>query len=182
MYVGSRPPNAYFLDCFNNNPVMEFQISVASVPTTPGTYATCGFPNCFGAINKISTRFADNSSVYSKAILSFTLALATPNYSCAGFQDPFDQPLSLKQKVQRAIPLKIQVLDSSSNVMTNTMIVAPVVNISYAATDSVAVDETAELAPPVSQATETCLTTTRPRRRGSTTWGLRPSPPREPTR
>ncbi len=76
----------------------------------------------------------------------FTSATA---YSCAGFQSPFDVALSLKQKVQRAIPLKMQLLDASGNVVTDTTIAgaAPVVNINYTAVNSTAVDETSLLDP-----------------------------------
>jgi hypothetical protein len=115
-------------------------------PTTPGTY---NLLSAYGGPGDIQTFDSSNNPTgVSNPILSFTIALAPPpipKYSCAGFQDPFDQALSLKQKVQRAIPLKIQLLDSNGNAMTDSMIPAPVVNISYTAKDSVAVDDTADL-------------------------------------
>lgn len=78
---------------------------------------------------------------------SFTIALAVPNYSCTGFEAPFDVALSLKQKVQRAIPLMVQLFDASGNLITDTTIAgaAPVINVSYAAVNSAAVDDTSLL-------------------------------------
>jgi hypothetical protein len=71
---------------------------------------------------------------------------AGPNYSCAGFQSPFNVALSLKQKVQRAIPLKVQLLDGSNAVTDATIAgAAPVVSITFTAVSSPAVDETSLL-------------------------------------
>jgi hypothetical protein len=72
---------------------------------------------------------------------------ATPMYACTGFQPPFNVSLSLKPKVQRAIPLKAQLFDTSNSVVTDTTIAgaAPVVNIAFTAVNSPAVDETSLL-------------------------------------
>lgn len=125
-----------------------FVFFLASLPTGPGTYNTSPDPPV------ASFYYACGSLVYSPAggpqyIKSVTVALSAPNYSCIGFQSPFNVTLLLKQKVQRAIPLQMQLLDGSGNALTSATIAgaAPVVNITYAGVNSSAVDDTSLLDP-----------------------------------
>jgi hypothetical protein len=69
--------------------------------------------------------------------------------TCSGFQPPFDQPLSLKHKTQRAILLKMQLTDSTGAIVTDQTIAGapPVVNITYSGVLGSGVDETALLDP-----------------------------------
>jgi hypothetical protein len=72
-----------------------------------------------------------------------------PTLACAGFGDPFDQPISLKKKVNRAIPLRMTLQNAANQSVTDQNIPggdAPVVNVSYSAGTNVpAVDVTVEL-------------------------------------
>jgi hypothetical protein len=88
--------------------------------------------------------------VSGSAVLNFVdQVLVTPKYSCAGFQAPFDIPLAMKAKTQRAIPLKIQLKDASGNIINDGNIGAasPVVNITYSGVTGPATDETSLLEP-----------------------------------
>jgi hypothetical protein len=72
------------------------------------------------------------------------------SYSCSGFQPPFDVALLLKQKTNRAIPLKAQLFDIGHNLVTPTTLgtaAPPVVNVSYNSGVSSAVDESSLLDP-----------------------------------
>jgi hypothetical protein len=73
-----------------------------------------------------------------------------PLFACIGFQSPFDVPISLGKKTNRAIPLRAHLFDSSNNLVTPTtlgMVQEPVVNVSYKSDTSPAVDKTASLDP-----------------------------------
>jgi len=66
-----------------------------------------------------------------------------PSFACTGFQSPFDVPVSVGKKTNRAIPLKAQLFDSSHNLVTPTTLGAaqgPVVNVSYKSDSGPAVD------------------------------------------
>ena len=67
-------------------------------------------------------------------------------YSCAGFDFPFDEPISLKAKVNRAIPLQMQ-LSSGGTPITDANIAGapPVVNVTFSAGGGPAVDVTDDL-------------------------------------
>ena len=59
------------------------------------------------------------------------IALA-PQFSCVGFDSPFDNPLALKKKSKRAIPVKMALLDGDELPVIDTDIVAPpVVTVSF---------------------------------------------------
>jgi len=69
-------------------------------------------------------------------------------YACVGFEAPFDETILVKRKVNRAIPLQIQLFSGSTRV-TDTNIVGPppVVNVTYSAGSSPGVDVTDQLEP-----------------------------------
>jgi len=57
-----------------------------------------------------------------------------PELACSGFLPPFDQPLSLKKKVKRAIPVDMVLTDADGFTITDTDIVAPpVINVLFGA-------------------------------------------------
>lgn len=61
-----------------------------------------------------------------------TFEVGIPELACTGFKAPFDEPLALKKKVNRAIPLKIQLTDGEGFVVTDQSITAaPVVNVLF---------------------------------------------------
>jgi len=53
--------------------------------------------------------------------------------TCTGFLPPFDNPLSIKAKESRAIPVKMVLQDLFGNIITDADITPPVVNVSYEA-------------------------------------------------
>jgi hypothetical protein len=55
----------------------------------------------------------------------------TPLVTCTGFLPPFDKPLTLKKKDNRAIPVKMMLRDLDGNIMTDADIPAPVVNVTF---------------------------------------------------
>ena len=59
-----------------------------------------------------------------------------PTFSCdGGFLPPFDQPIALKPKTKRAIPVKAYIVDNAGALITDADIVAPpVITVSYAST------------------------------------------------
>ena len=68
-----------------------------------------------------------------------TLAVAfenpIPEFSCYGFMPPFDQPLSLKKKVKRAIPVKLELIDPDAYIVTDMDNAAPpVINVLFNST------------------------------------------------
>jgi YVTN family beta-propeller protein len=64
--------------------------------------------------------------------VAITPTATSPEIACSGFSAPFDQPVALKKKVNRAIPLKIQLTDGSGSIITDQSIVArPVVNVLF---------------------------------------------------
>jgi hypothetical protein len=85
----------------------------------------------------------------SGSVTAQTNSSQTASYSCKGFQSPFDMPLSLSKKTNRAIPLKAQLFDTDNNLITLDNITGPppVVNVSYTSGTSTAVDETSLLVP-----------------------------------
>lgn len=80
-------------------------------------------------------------------------ALST-TVACTGFDSPFDTTISIKKKVQRAIPLRMQ-LNSDEGLVTDLNIpgAAPVVDVSFSAGGGPAVDVTT-LLEPVGQSSE----------------------------
>jgi hypothetical protein len=73
---------------------------------------------------------------------------SAPKFACVGFQAPFDVPLLLSKKTNRAIPLNVQLFDSNNNLVTPTTLgtaAPPVVNVSYQSVISSAVDDTSLL-------------------------------------
>lgn len=77
-----------------------------------------------------------------------------PSYACSGFDPPFDTVISLKPRMNRAIPLKIQLVAGTTPVTDLDIAGAnPVVNISFSAGGGPAVDVTNELLP-VGQSSE----------------------------
>ena len=76
------------------------------------------------------------------------IVFVPPAYSCTGFEPPFDVPILLKAKVNRAIPLEMQLFDDSTPITDlNIAGAAPVVNVSFSAGGGPAVDVTDQLAP-----------------------------------
>jgi hypothetical protein len=75
--------------------------------------------------------------------------VTAPVLGCTGFADPFKQTISLKQRVNRAIPLRVVITDADNNRVTDLSIpdgAAPVVDVSHSAGTNVpAVDITVEL-------------------------------------
>ena len=79
-----------------------------------------------------------------------TITPAVPAYSCNGFTAPFNVPLSLKSKTNRAIPLAAQLLDVNDKLVTSSTLAGaapPVVNIDYSSATVPATDETSLLDP-----------------------------------
>jgi hypothetical protein len=73
-----------------------------------------------------------------------------PDFACIGFQSPFDVPISVGKKTNRAIQLKAHLFDRSNNLVTPTtlgMAQGPVVNVSYKSDTGPAVDNTVLLDP-----------------------------------
>ncbi len=72
-----------------------------------------------------------------------------PAYTCVGFKPPFDEPLALKNKVKRAIPVKMELTDEDEYIVTDADIAAPpVINVVFAPKNGGdAIDYTDELLP-----------------------------------
>ena len=67
-----------------------------------------------------------------------------------GFESPFDLPIALSKKSNRAIPLKAQLFDSNNNLVTADTLAGlepPVVAVSFSSTSTAAVDQTSLLVP-----------------------------------
>ena len=59
----------------------------------------------------------------------------SPAFSCDGFAPPFEEPLSIKKKSKRVIPVNIVLQDQDGNIVTNADIVAsPVIDVSFQGT------------------------------------------------
>ena len=72
----------------------------------------------------------------------------TTAYSCTGFEPPFDDPILLKKKVNRSIPLHMQLFSDGTPITdTNIAGAAPVVNVTYSAGTGPAADVTNQLDP-----------------------------------
>lgn len=65
-----------------------------------------------------------------------------PHFSCSGFEPPFDQPLQLKQKVNRCIPLKIQLFHEGAPITDQDIESPPVVDVTF--TDGVVSSDAVE--------------------------------------
>lgn len=127
---------------FNASSLAAFSVPLDTTTLSDGSHniqvSITGTDNC------------THNPVNGSATVAINVTNAHPAvYSCSGFTAPFDQALSLKSKVQRAIPLKMQLYDSNHNLVTNTSVAgpAPAVTISYQAQNSAAVDESTMLAP-----------------------------------
>jgi hypothetical protein len=126
---------------------LSFQISFSTaLPTTPGTYnvnSFAGGSDLAGLASFRDTQSSCTGAICSVNILSFTIS-TVQTYSCTGFLPPFDVPLLLTKKTKRPIPTAMQLFDATNNIVTDQSIAgaAPVVNISYAAVNSTATDET----------------------------------------
>jgi hypothetical protein len=99
-----------------------------------------------------SVGYGSNGNYFSDATgLGATITSA---YSCTGFAPPFDVPILLKAKVNRAIPLQMQ-LSSDGTPITDANIgeAPPVVSVTHSAGGGPAVDITDQLEP-VSQSSE----------------------------
>ena len=78
----------------------------------------------------IVTVWGGTSSQQTPSITATISELTALN--CEGFSPPFDQPLSIKKKTKRTIPVDIRLLDGSGDVVTDADITAPpVINVSY---------------------------------------------------
>jgi YVTN family beta-propeller protein len=77
-----------------------------------------------------------------------------PRYSCTGFEAPFNEPILLKARVNRAIPLRMKLFSDSTPITDfNIAEALPVVNVSFSTGGGPAVDVTDQLEP-LSQASE----------------------------
>lgn len=87
-------------------------------------------------------------------IEDFTLVIEeipTPALTCLGasFEAPFNETITLKNKVMKAIPVKMSLVDTDSNIITESDISSPpVVNISYTPGAGVDDSNNPELVPP----------------------------------
>ena len=62
----------------------------------------------------------------------FAFANPTPELICHGYNSPFDQPLALKKKSKRTIPVKLELVDEDGFIVTDLDIVAsPVITVLY---------------------------------------------------
>lgn len=78
----------------------------------------------------------------------FTFTPVVPILTCTGFSTPFAAPILLKAKVNRAIPVKMQLFDNGTPITdANIAGAAPVVNVSFAPGGGPAVDVTDQLEP-----------------------------------
>jgi hypothetical protein len=138
--TGSVGINAY--DSANN---LLGQATVPNAVTnTLVTVTSSGNPIAYVTIQGGAGQFAIDN-------FSFTYTPpSAPNYSCTGFQSPFDVALSLNSKTNRAIPLKAQLFDKNGTLVTPDTLGAappPVVNVSYQSGGSPATDDTSLLEP-----------------------------------
>ena len=90
--------------------------AIASGHPPAGTYVESQ------ALNSFISEVVLGQPQTGEGIQTVTVALATATYSCSGFQAPFDVPLSLKHKTQRAILLKMQLTDSTGAIVTDQTI------------------------------------------------------------
>ena len=133
------------------NVVFEYDNAVnAGVPTL-GTFSYKLDPGLtFAAANTTTGAPISGISIVLSDGTVIPVRGGVVNYSCSGFQSPFDVALSLSRKTNRAIPLKAQLLDSSNNLVTPSTLgtaTPPVVNVSYQSGSSAAVDDTSLLDP-----------------------------------
>jgi len=135
----------------NGVPLFSFCFQGVQWPIPAGTYnvdsanqSYCG--NYFYAYSQ-TPGYASYDFLNSASIV---VGQAAPTYSCQGFHTPFDIPILIKTKVQRAIPLKAQMFDGGGTPITPTVlgtVPAPVVNVTYTANGGTAADVTSELDP-----------------------------------
>lgn len=77
-----------------------------------------------------------------------TITPKVPAYTCDGFEAPFNTPLALSRKTNRAIPLDAQLLDQNGNIVTPLTLngaTPPVVSVDYTSASTPATDETSLL-------------------------------------
>jgi len=76
--------------------------------------------------------FDDNNGLDSGSARVIISANTIPELTCNGFAPPFDQPLSLKKKVKRAIPVDMVLIGADGYMVTDADIVAPpVINVFF---------------------------------------------------
>ncbi|MGR9087312.1 MAG: beta-propeller fold lactonase family protein [Gammaproteobacteria bacterium] len=138
-YVGnSLDDNVSVINTFDNTVIATIGV---------GTYPSGIAFTPDGARAYVTNNNSDNISVIdtSNDTVTNTIALEAfsepndiaitpfgPEIACSGFMPPFDEPLSLKKKVNGAIPVKIQLTDSDGNAVTDQDIIAhPVIKVQY---------------------------------------------------
>ena len=93
----------------------------------------------------------DNGTETTGIFLVRNAEVPVPEYSCVGdtFEAPFNEILMLKNKVKKAIPVKMSVVDTDGNLITESDISAPpVVDVSYAPDAGVYDGNNSDLVPP----------------------------------
>lgn len=107
-----------------------------------------------GALNAI--QIGDGNNQFANAHAEITQFIFSqpaifnppPVLSCSpGFLPPFDVSIGLKKNQNRAIPVKMTLHDSTGSIITDTSIVAPVVNVEFTSTGGAAVNVTSDLLP-----------------------------------
>ena len=91
----------------------------------------------------------DETGVYAGSFsVTYQYGPPLPVYACTGFGPPFDGPITVKTKVNRAIPLKMELFSNGTAITDGTIGgAAPVVNISFSPGGGPAPDLTGELLP-----------------------------------
>ena len=112
----------------------KWQVSFGSCLEPDGSVTCTVYPLANGDISGV---FPSINLIYAPAI------------SCVGFQAPFDTPIALQKKSNRAIPLQIQLEDQTGTPLTPTTLnaAAPIVDISFSSGSNPATDVTDDLLP-----------------------------------
>jgi hypothetical protein len=88
-----------------------------------------GSPTAGSGVLSNTVTASSNESSDATSFLSIPIV---PELTCYGFMPPFDQSLSLKQKVKRAIPVDMVLVDADGYTVTDADIAAPpVINVYF---------------------------------------------------
>ena len=114
---------------------------------------TARFSLSAGVVNGVLYAIGGTSGAAAALAANEAFALR-PIIACSGFEAPFDTSIFLKAKVQRAIPLKMQLSEAGTPITDlNIPGAAPVVDVSFSSGGGPAVDVT-DLLEPVGQSSQ----------------------------
>ena len=104
-----------------NNPINDW-FQVTGSYTSPVGDPNAGLPLIITLMNYDGTQLNfDKVELYASLVMS-----------CQGFLPPFDKALTLKAKDSRAIPVKMILQGPKGNIITDTDIAPPIINVTYA--------------------------------------------------